>query len=179
MSRQPLPEYLRPDRLAIEQRSLEGSIAASAMRRLGEAVSAVVDDAEAQLSFGIDTGRRKVVSGTAQAEVDLICQRCLGAVRLPLAVEFRLAVVGSEAEAERLPEDYEPLIYDGRPLRTAELIEEELILALPIVAMHDEGDSTCISVADVSASSTEFEEDGDDNKPNPFDVLKQLKKRER
>ena len=73
----------------------------------------------------------------ANVSVSLQCQRCLQALMQPLAVDRRLRFVRSEAEAERLDEtsDDDVLVLPPR-LDLHELIEDELILALPLVPRH-------------------------------------------
>lgn len=74
----------------------------------------------------------------ATAPVVLQCQRCLQAVAQTLVVDRRLRFVRSETEAERLDESSEDdvLVLPAR-LDLHELVEDELILVLPLVPRHD------------------------------------------
>jgi uncharacterized protein len=74
----------------------------------------------------------------AQAEVPLMCQRCLGPVVLPMEVDRRIRFVRDEAEAERLDEESEDDVLAARGrIDLLELLEDELILALPLVPRHE------------------------------------------
>ncbi len=74
----------------------------------------------------------------AQATVVLECQRCLQPLRLTLQVQRRFIFVAGEDEAARLDEELEDDVLALEPrldLRT--LIEDELLLALPLVPRHE------------------------------------------
>lgn len=76
---------------------------------------------------------------SVEAEVSLQCQRCLQPVSLPIAGSSRVALVESEAAVGNVPPELETaLAQDGR-LRLADLVEEELLLALPSAPRHPEG----------------------------------------
>jgi uncharacterized protein len=176
MSRQPLPEYLDPVRLADQGRVFDGSIANAAMKRLNESSESAQGEALVHLEFGRDSGHRRMLRGWARTEVELTCQRCLEQYKQPLSAEFQLAIVTDEEQAERLPEDYDPLLYSGRPMRTAAIVEDELILSLPIVAMHARDDAACKGAReDTAEPNASTAEEG--AKPNPFAALEQLKNR--
>ena len=86
-----------------------------------------------------------------------------------------LVLVWSEDQAKALPADLDPLLVTEERLSLAELLEEELLLALPLVALHDE----CPRPAS-TGSEPEPEGDPDDtqtNPDNPFAVLARLKGR--
>jgi uncharacterized protein len=73
-----------------------------------------------------------------EAQVGLECQRCLQPMRVPLTVQRRIRFVEGEDEAARLDEELEDDVLALAPrldLRT--LVEDELLLALPLVPRHD------------------------------------------
>jgi uncharacterized protein len=77
-----------------------------------------------------------VADVTVAATLEVRCQRCLQAMALPVASESRVVLVGSEADAAKLPPEEETaLAPDGR-LRLADLLEEELLLELPSAPRH-------------------------------------------
>lgn len=74
----------------------------------------------------------------AQTEVSLQCQRCLMPLRQALDVHRSFLFVTDAAEAERLDEDSEDdVLVLARNLDLAELVEDELILAMPLVPRHE------------------------------------------
>lgn len=73
-----------------------------------------------------------------QAGVVLECQRCLRPVRRTVESESLLAFVAQEDAL--LPADHEPVVGDPRRVDLAALIEEELLLAVPLIARHAPGE---------------------------------------
>jgi uncharacterized protein len=123
--------------------SLQGRWPLAAMARLGDSLFANPGDA------GVDwqvVGSLLPVTGgeaevwlhlQASATVSLQCQRCLQAMDDAIVVDRRFRFVRTEAEALRLDEESEDdvLVLEPR-LDVGTLLEDELILGLPIVPMH-------------------------------------------
>ncbi|MBM4218663.1 MAG: DUF177 domain-containing protein [Gammaproteobacteria bacterium] len=76
------------------------------------------------------------------AVVVLTCQRCLGPVRRTLASEAEL--VFADEGAQGLPEGSETVSGDPHRLDLAALVEDELLLALPIIPQHDAGEACAL-----------------------------------
>jgi uncharacterized protein len=107
----------------------------------------------------------------AHAHVTLQCQRCLQALQEPLALERRFRFVASEAEAERLDaesDDNDHLVLEPR-LNLRALVEDELILELPLVPRHEGDCPEPLPQAAVPADEPEA-------RPNPFAALAALRK---
>jgi len=73
-----------------------------------------------------------------QADVVMVCQRCLQPVRRAVESDSRLAFV--DREETPLPADHEPVVGDPRRVDLAELVEDELLLAVPLIAKHAPGE---------------------------------------
>jgi uncharacterized protein len=168
----PLPERIDPLRLAESGRELRGSLPLAALQRLVPSLHATEGVVDVELS-GTKEGRIRRLDGHLVTTLKMVCQRCLEPVTLPVEVRFRLGMVTSEEQAERLPEELEPLLITEPTLLLAELIEDELILALPIVALHP-ADSACAARVP-AAVQAEPEEPDEKPRKNPFAVLSQLK----
>ena len=108
----------------------------------------------------------------AEADVPLQCQRCLQGMSEALRVQRRFRFVRSEEDAVRLDEesDDDVLVLPAR-LDLMEFLEDELILALPIVPRHDE----CPIPLPLPAQG----EDEQALAPNPFAALAALRGRAR
>ena len=135
--RSPLfPKKINPWQLTASNGRLEGELALAALPRLSESNQA---DGYVSVSLegGID-GHARFLKGQLRAEVGLVCQRCLGPLRLPLELGVALGLVRSEAEAARLPAGYEPLLATDDGISVAELVEDELLLALPQIPRHQD-----------------------------------------
>lgn len=105
----------------------------------------------------------------ATAPVALQCQRCLQTVAQTLVVDRRLRFVRSEAEAERLDESSEDDVLVLSPrLDLHDLVEDELILALPLVPRHD---GLCPQPLPMPVDDLQDEEPA----PNPFAALAALR----
>lgn len=106
-----------------------------------------------------------------RATVPMTCQRCLHPVDVPLHVERDFRFVADEATAEAHDDDCEEdLLAISREFHLRELIEDELIMALPVVPRHDE----CPEDVPMESSSEDFEE-AEAQKVNPFAALASMK----
>ena len=112
---------------------------------------------------------------SASAHVPQTCQRCLGEVSTLLEVERSYRFVADEATAEAQDDACEEdLLAISRDFNLHELIEDELLMALPQVPLHD----VCPVAPKMSAADADFEGDAEAvgaGKPNPFAVLAALK----
>ena len=161
-----LPQTVEPVGLADVGRSFRGEIAVGAFERLRPLLADTEGTLQVSLAFRRDERRLRVLTGSIAGEIRLVCQRCLRAMAFPLQVEFSLGIVTSEAEIDRLPPGYEPLQVDGEPLKTVEVVEDEVLLAIPPVPMHSGGERCESGYSNVPLPA----------KDNPFSVLEKLKK---
>ena len=119
-----------------------------------------------------EVGGRIVVSGRIRAPLQMICQRCLESVTLEVQAEPRLIWVKSDEDMEALSPEYDPLLSaDGR-VALAGLVEDELLLALPLVPGHADG--TCRETRKAAARSAPLPVE--DDRKNPFAELAKLKR---
>lgn len=168
-----IPDYVDARKIFAQQALLEGTIAVCAMPRFCELVAATQGDVQVTMKFDLDESNRRIIQGTLDTQAQIICQRCLEPMLIALHDEFRLAVVESVSKSESLPKSLDPWICEDIKLVLAEVIEEQLILCMPIVSYHD---TNCIEKLSFAASQSK--PNGTANgagKPNPFDVLKRLK----
>ena len=132
-----LPAFIEPVRLAELGRSLAGRLPLERLSRLAELLVDRRGEAEVRLDFRQEGRGRVVVLGRIGALLRLTCQRCLEPFDFAVDVPVHLVVVGSDAEAERLAEEEDPLLLgEGQALSLAEMVEDELLLALPQVPAH-------------------------------------------
>ncbi len=171
-----VPEQLDPWRAVERTRRLEGSLPLHEFKRLAALLVDTQGTVEFQIVFFRGDKRRPCVRGWVKAKVGLSCQRCLQAVTKHLDSSFSLALVEGLDEAGNLPEEYEPLLVaDGR-VHPREIIEDELLLALPQIAAHgpDEICTTDTFLAQ-DRGQPDHESDAVRQAENPFSVLEQLK----
>jgi uncharacterized protein len=165
-----LDELIDPLSLAAKGRTLEGRIPLAKLARLGPSLQSTQGEAEASLRFGVDEAGMPNVTGRVRATLMLQCQRCMQAMAYAVDSQIRLGIVKSREAAERLPANYDPLLVSGEEMKAADIVEDELILALPIVAMHERADCP------LGAEFQEQEADAEPKRENPFAVLAGLKK---
>lgn len=147
----------------------------SRMKRLAPSLRNAKGFVEVELSFGMDELGTHFIRGRFGSALEVTCQRCLETVTLPLQGVISLGVVRSEAEGERLPGHYEPLVVNSGTVLLPALIEDELMLALPIVPLHALGQ--CRAEASEAVARTIGVEDSQGAaKASPFAVLDVLKK---
>lgn len=135
-----LPQTVQAGRLADAGETLQGTMHVHSMSRLADFLHDTEGEVDVELVFDVDVRRLRHVQGHLKTTINLVCQRCLQPLAWPLEVDFKLGLVTSEAAAERLPETWDPLIVDESGLVLQRLVEDELLLALPIVPMHAVGE---------------------------------------
>lgn len=154
--------------------TLAGEVDTTLMPRLREALAG---DEPATASFELrvfrDPARRLVIEGRVRADLACECQRCLEPVTMPVEAQITLAVVEDEEAASSLPVELDPLLLEHEAeVDLPALLEDELILALPQIPMHESIDA-CGEHASVLKDEEEFDDSA--KKENPFAVLKKLK----
>jgi len=165
-----MPERFNPAELADTEAAFEGRLQPDALPRLRAATLTIEAPVTLQVAFYRDMGGHCVAEGRAATTVSLTCQRCMEPVRLELDAAFRLGVVEDDAAAAALPEDLEPQVVGHHALTPATLIEDELLLALPVVARHADPADCGSRARHMSAG-----EAAQNERNNPFSVLKDLK----
>jgi uncharacterized protein len=109
---------------------------------------------------------------TAHTNLPQTCQRCLGEVSTFLEFDRSYRFVADEATAEAEDDECEEdLLAISREFNLLELIEDELLMALPQVPMHD----VCPVQPQMIAVDADFEALGIEGKPHPFAALAALK----
>ena len=171
MLKGPIPPHVDPRKFADRAASLQGERQLSELKRLVEPLEDAKGAVRASFEFGRDEQRTVVIHSELDVEVTMICQRCLEPVVLPIHSECVYAVVNEGANTEHLPKGYDVLEVGEDPLDLLALVEEELLLALPIVPLHD------IDICQPPAGADEPEPSEDEvTRSNPFSVLAQLKR---
>lgn len=169
-----LPRYIDVRKLSQQQGQVKGVIALSQLPRLKEFVGQQSVNVEAQLSFFRDEEGRQRVEGSITTKLVVACQRCLQPFAQPVQSSVNLVIVRSDEESRNLPAELDGWQIDDDQVELAHLLEDEILLAMPIVALHEE----CEMAASIAAQpSSKMQTSSTDNsKVNPFSVLAELKK---
>jgi uncharacterized protein len=131
------------------------------------------------LQFGRDHGQT-VVHIRLSALLQPLCQRCLNEMRLPIAADSWLAVVDSDAQAAAVPEEFETFLAPEGHCSLAALAAEELLLALPIVPRHAEGEHCVVSAPGAPRATAPAQPQGavaPEDTQRPFAELRALLER--
>jgi uncharacterized protein len=121
-------------------RELHGEMAVAGFARLQDALHANAGFVDFHLRGSLDDRRRPVLSVEVQGELQLQCQRCLGGVAMPLDLRRQLVLVSKPAELVDPAEEEDAV--DTIPMEpqmdVAALVEDEILLALPVSPRHED-----------------------------------------
>ncbi len=131
----PWSQPLDVDRLSRGETEIDFDVPLAELPRLRSRIAGI----GGSVRGGVRFGRR---SGFAVAELSLAgkatlqCQRCMQPMEWALDCATQVALILAEADAADVPEDLEPVLAREGRISAGELVEEELLLALPIVPLH-------------------------------------------
>lgn len=156
--------------------------------RFKEAILGSSSDIIYHLEFDVDFLGNRYVSGKVSTQVILQCQRCMNNFAVDLNCDISTAFVQKESQ-QKLAEDSDYDIFwlsKREYLDPRVLIEDELLLALPQIAMHALSEVGKSCTAEVVFLDTDLHQDGsfEDNNSseqaddNPFAILKKLKNKQ-
>lgn len=161
-----LPGEVSIARLLAAEAKLDGRLAIKRLRRLADLLASNEGNADVVLQFIRDDEGRRLIKGSVSAVVAVYCQRCLDPMTLTLTQDFALAMVAGEDPARHLPEELEPVIVVEDTVDLHTLVEDELLLALPIVSLHEQN---CATHVYMSAEEPEQEP-----RQKPFEDLAEM-----
>lgn len=174
------PHKLDVEGFARHASSLEGQTPAAELTRLADmAAEETPAHGWPEVVWQAHGEQRSVRAGESQvwlrlqvtAQVSLTCQRCLKPMAVPLELEREYRFVRDEDQAASLDLDAEEDVLSlGGRFDLIELIEDELLLALPLVPRHDQ----CPEPLAQPKAEPEFEVEPEE-RPNPFAALAGLK----
>lgn len=151
---------------------IEGQISLSRFERLKESLLSDEGEVDITLSFGRNEKGLKTIHGTASVSVQMQCQRCLETSTQEIHTDIHLAVVKDESQLGESEADLEPFLTSEEKVDVVALVEDDLLLAIPLVAYHSIEE--CVANGYQGSESETAEEEGE--KSNPFAVLAELKK---
>ncbi|KFZ38669.1 hypothetical protein HR45_04390 [Shewanella mangrovi] len=167
-----IPVSIDPLRAATSRLVYEGFVPGQTLKRLAEACADNCSDVAVSLECGVDLQGIVYLKGKAVTELTLLCQRCMTLFTAEAAVEFCFSPCRTQAEIDELPDAYDPIECDEiGEIRLHRMIEDELMLAVPLVPTHDVAEchfgSKDMAVGEIEEAQQE--------RPNPFAVLEKLK----
>ena len=166
-----LPETANFIRQVEYKRLMEGVYPVIKLARLSEQLADFAGNVTAKLEFGNSFGF-DCLKGRVSAKVLVECQRCLQPVETELSGQFKFALIHSEDDLELLPEEFEPYLLEGDEQSIIDLVEDELLLCLPMVTVHEEA---CSEYLDKQNKLVKQAIKEDKEAAHPFAALKALK----
>jgi DUF177 domain-containing protein len=133
----PWSQPLDVDRLALGETEIDFDVPLDELPRLRSRIAGVGGRARGSARFGRRAGFA-VVELVLAGKATLQCQRCMRPMEMILDSTTEVALILAEADAAEVPEDLEPVLAREGRTSIGELVEEELLLALPIVPLHEQ-----------------------------------------
>lgn len=171
-----LPEYIDPLHLADKRGRLKGQIPLHNLNRLADLLFDDTGSVAVELFFQRE-GRLATIDGHLEAVLQLRCQNCLEALEWSVNSEVKLGIVTHIEQADKLPDVFEPLMLESETMLLKELVEDELLLALPTFPKHSH---QCFNASHFEAGADTnkaelFRDDKLSSRENPFSILANLK----
>jgi len=136
------PPWSRPlevDRLADGGADVDFAVPLAELSGLRSKLASVTGSVHGRVNFKREASvavAQLALSGVATLE----CQRCMRPMQVPLDTVVRVGLIAREADVGQVPADLEPVLAAGGRISIGELITEEMLLTLPIVPLHGEGE---------------------------------------
>jgi uncharacterized protein len=143
------------DSLAQRGVVLEAEISYARLSRFAELASSAAGCVAIKLSFGRLQPNWLLIRLELGGQVELICQRCLEPMLLTYDTDTQFALIESKLAEERLPEGIEPLILDDDGFVQERLIEDELIVSLPLAPRHEQSSECCVLAGKLEEQSAD------------------------
>ncbi|MEX0738115.1 MAG: DUF177 domain-containing protein [Pseudohongiella sp.] len=172
----PLLSFVDARKAFRHEQKVEGYLPLGSLKNMSAMLTDTDGLVHAALTFRFDEDRRRRVDGQLQATVNVQCQRCLEPVQIRLSEHFELAVVSTEAMARDLPASLDPWLSDEETLNPAAIVEEQLILCMPIVSTHEQCNAAIVQdVLDKGIGIEHSDQIEEKQASSPFSVLAALK----
>jgi uncharacterized protein len=174
MQKVKLPKQVDPVKSANKRSDYRGVLLSADMPRLLGTVVDIADEVDVELKFDKDEQGLNFFHGHMACSTSLRCERCNEPFEYQIDTAFCFSAVQSTEQEDQvpLPEVYEPVeVNDHGEVNLLQIFEDELMLSLPIVALHAEEDC---KVKQDNMSFGKIEPVNE--RPNPFAVLKELKR---
>lgn len=132
MSRE-FPDWINPWKAAEGRRRVAGTLPLSRLERLKPLLAEDSGTADFQLDFSLDDQRRVQIDVLVAGALRLLCQRSLEPYTETVERRSQVTVIADPTEEAGLPEGVEAVLVDNGQLAVASVVEDELLLALPLV----------------------------------------------
>lgn len=137
-----IPKQVSASKALAARQRFAGSLPFAQLPRLAAQLAGKEGALEVDLATAKDKAGAAWLDGEIRGELSLTCQRGLHPFGWNCSLKPHLRLVASEAEEERVLKDCEPYLIQDDQLPLRDLVEDEVLLALPIVPRC--GDPECV-----------------------------------
>jgi uncharacterized protein len=152
------------------------SIPIAELPRVSHELIARDGEAAGKVRFSRQMGHA-VADLDVSAQPEVVCQRCMQPMRWPVHVKSRIALVSDYSAADRVPDGLEVFLVEADSVSVRDLVDEEIMLALPHVPRHAEGSKCSEQPMRLPGQSDESQEAAESQVQKPFAQLGELLKR--
>ncbi|MDC0221779.1 YceD family protein [Gammaproteobacteria bacterium] len=174
MSETQIPAYVDTRKVFHQHEELIGTVSLQSLPRFKESLANDQGIVEIALYFSVNDSKQRIIKGNISAHVEVACQRCLEPLAIYLEDDICLVLLEEESAAASLGPEFDPWICSEFKLLLTEVVDEQLMLCMPIVNYHETEDCLKqleykrVELSTNSSSQASFKE-------SPFSVLKNLK----
>lgn len=147
--------------------TLEGVMPLARLERLSEVLCGNSGELSAKLHFTSGTGYLGLY-GEVEASLELMCQRCMQPMKQTVTGQFKFGLMTSEKFEHKVPADADPYLLEGDEQSVLEVLEDELLLSIPMAVTHQK---LCSEFLQKHDEEKRIEKE----KAHPFAALKNLK----
>ena len=160
-----LPLTIEPEKLAASGERLAGTLGLEDMHRVRELILNPEGDVSFDLAFSRDDRGMTRITGKVSSRLKMTCQRCLNEMDYHLDNPVKVGLARDPEAVKLLPDFLEPFVTGERTISLLKLIEDELLLGLPMSPLHEPEDCPALNMTREHAPG----------RVSPFAVLKDLK----
>lgn len=130
-------DFFDPSRLARTGGNLNGKIPLVRCVELCKLLTQNTGQVSYEMTAYADHDGRFVLQGQINTDLKLVCQRCLGELDYPIQLNFSVKVVENDEAAKAVAHEFEPCIAHPQGVDLIHLLEEEILLDIPSLPMHE------------------------------------------
>jgi uncharacterized protein len=164
------------DTLAGTETELDFAIPLDELPRVAHELTSPDGEARGHVRFSRQLGHA-VADLEVSAQPEVVCQRCMQPMRWPVKVQSRVALVTDYDAADRVPEGLEVFLVEADSVSVRDLVDEEIMLAMPHVPRHEENSECARRKVRLPGQPEEPEDAPDSQVQKPFAQLGELLKR--
>lgn len=173
MSKGSFSKPLEARKLAFQNAKIKGQLSSQQLQRLSDAVVGDFSPISCEMTFYREADGHAMIRGHMAGKVNLTCERCLEPVEHVIDTSFEVRPVLTDAQAQQHQKDVDiVMLNEEGTLDALAMLEDELLLSLPIVIYHDDDCRPVMQFGD-----DVVEEDAP--RENPFAILASMSRREK